>query len=120
MPFGVTNTSQIGQGANPVWKNDSQVIDGRSVDTISTTALDSPNPFVIPKENITAFNFYLSYVTFIGSAEARALPEAKVTSDAANAIQSKLYGSPIADKVHDGPKALSDLLTNLATSMTNS
>ena len=120
MEFGTTTTTKIDQRTDITWKKDSMVIDNHPVDTISTTTSGAPDKFEIPTGNISAFNFYLSQVTFIGSGRADAFPTPRSTSDAANAILTRLYGQPVARQVRDGRKALSDLLSDLSASMTNS
>ena len=120
MQFGSTSTIQADVIASPAWQNDSLIIDNKTIETISAKDPDNADLFNIPKTNITAFNYYLSYMTFIGMGRANRSPEPSATSDVANAIQNRLYGRPVARQVVNGPQKLSDLLSNLALSMTNS
>ena len=57
MEFGVTNTTILDQVTKPDWKDGNRIIDDFPTNIISTEAPDGSNTFIIPKSNISAFNF---------------------------------------------------------------
>ena len=116
MTFGVTNTTTISKETDLDWTQDSEINDGVSSDMMSTTY--GSEKFSMDGFNQRSWNDFLTYETFLGSAQFRSAKPGQsggnfTENDAVRSIANSVYVD------HAGINGLSELMGNLAVSLTN-
>lgn len=131
--FGVTTTSVLKQDTDLKWGNGVVDMNGTEPNGLVAPLPDSPDTLFMDPETMTGINALLEGSTFDGTAQMKKQQEYNSTANtvtnfgvnrystlASKAIAIHLYNKETMTKVTDGVKGLSELLDNVAISMTNS
>ena len=123
MEFGITTTTVLRNDTDLSWKEDSIDIDHTLTPIITVTPPDNSEAFYMTNKTFNGLSSWLGSATFTGIASmcpAAALSTNNAfTTTASRAIASHLYGSEVGEKVANGVESLSNLINNVAMSMTN-
>ncbi|KAL8798264.1 MAG: hypothetical protein Q9182_006810 [Xanthomendoza sp. 2 TL-2023] len=112
MTFSVTNTTLLSRETNLDWQTSSEVLEGTSFEALAVT--HDGDKFVIREVNQRAFDTHFSVQTFTRSASMGIYRGGNLTE---NDIVRRIAVSLYEDR--GGIRGLSDLLDNLAVSMSN-
>ncbi|KAL8880445.1 MAG: hypothetical protein Q9198_002147 [Flavoplaca austrocitrina] len=115
MTFGVMNTTLLSQEKNLNWQTGTETFEGNRFDTVIVTHGD--DRFWMSELNQISIHEYLSVQTFTGSAKMRSGSPSGGGNFTENDIVRRIAASLYDDRA--GIRALSDLLDNLALSMSN-
>ncbi|KAL8877925.1 MAG: hypothetical protein Q9198_004161 [Flavoplaca austrocitrina] len=115
MTFGVMNTQLVSQEKNLNWQTGTETLEGNRFDTVTVT--HGGEKFWMSEDNRESFYKHLSLQTFTGSASMRS----EEPDGGGNLTENDIVRS-IAESLYNdraGIQGLSELLNNLAMSMSN-
>ncbi|KAL8980961.1 MAG: hypothetical protein Q9205_004112 [Flavoplaca limonia] len=115
MTFGVTSTQLLSQETNLDWQTGTESFEGTSFRTVTATHDDET--FWTSESNRNPFHNYLSLQTFTGSASMRSEGPDGGGNFTENDVVRRIAASLYDDRA--GIRGLSELLDNLAISMSN-
>ncbi|KAL8992544.1 MAG: hypothetical protein Q9169_007020 [Polycauliona sp. 2 TL-2023] len=116
MTFGVTNTDLLSNCTELDWQEDHEVIDGLEIETVSVT--HDAEKFWMYDVNKQAFYSHLSLQVFTGSAQ-WASADRPGSRDFLNTSDNRVVAAVAASLNDDRVPGFSELLDNLAVSMSN-